>query len=365
MQRRSFLKHAGLGAVATGAAVSTPAFAQDMSSVSWRLSSAFPAALDLRIGAGEHFCKFVSEATGGKFNIRHFPEGEIAPASDLLETVSTGKVECGHGSSRFLFAKNPAFCFDAAVPFGLNARQMNAWMSEGDGLRLTRELFKPEKIINFPLGNTGAQMGGWYTREIKRLADLKDLKMRVGGLSADVLGRMGVSPQPADPAKPLAEAFEKDGLQAVAGAGAYDDEKLGLNKVAKYYYAPGWWAAGEQLSLYINDEAWNKLPKHYQAVVQAASLAAHVSLTARYDARNPAALAQLTASGAQVRTFPRAIMDVAFETTQQAYKDLAAKDPKFKAIHDSYMGFRDSEMPWFRLTESAYGQYLGVALSGR
>lgn len=216
MQRRSFLKHAGLGAVATGAAVSAPAFAQDMPSLSWRLASAFPSALDLRIGAGEQFCKFVTESTGGKFNIRHFPEGEIVPAADLLEAVSTNKVECGHGSSRAYHAKNPAFCFDAAVPFGLTARQMNAWMSEGDGLRLTRELFKPEKIINFPLGNTGAQMGGWYTREIKRQADLKDLKMRVSGLGADVLARLGVAPQPVTQV-PLAEAFDKEGLQAIAG----------------------------------------------------------------------------------------------------------------------------------------------------
>ncbi|WP_313625605.1 ABC transporter substrate-binding protein [Achromobacter sp.] len=363
MQRRSFLKRASLGAVA-GAAVSTPAFAQDMPSVSWRLSSGFPSALDLRVGAAENFCKFVSESTGGKFNIRHFPDGEIVAAADLMEAVSTKKVECGHVSSRLYYAKNPAFCFDAAVPFGLNARQMNAWMSEGEGLRLTRELFKPEKIINFPLGNTGAQMGGWHVKEIKRPGDLKDLKMRVGGLAGDVLAKLGVAPQQADMAK-LAEAFEKDGLQAVAGAGAYDDAKLGLNKVAKYYYAPGWWAGGEQLSLYINDEAWSKLPKNYQAVLQAAAMAAHAATTARYDAQNPQALTQLTSNGAQVRAFPRSIMDAAFEASQQVYKDLGAKDPRFKALHDSYMGFRDSEMPWFRLTESAYGQYLGVALSAR
>lgn len=363
MQRRSFLKRAGLGAVA-GAAVSAPAFAQDMPSVSWRLSSGFPSVLDVRVGAAESFCKFVAESTGGKFDIRQFPDGEVVAAADLMEAVSTKKVECGHVSSRLYYAKNPAFCFDAAVPFGLNARQMNAWMSEGDGLRLTRELFKPEKIINFPLGNTGAQMGGWYTKEIKRAGDLKDLKMRVDGLAGDVLARLGVAPQQVDPAK-LAEAFEKDGLQAVAGAGAHDDAQLGLNKVAKYYYAPGWWAGGEQLSLYINEEAWSQLPKHYQAVLQAAALAAHATTTARYDALNPRALAQLSANGAQVRAFPRSIMDAAFEATQQVYKELGAKDPGFKALHDSYMGFRDSEMPWFRLTESAYGQYLGVALSAR
>lgn len=363
MQRRSFLKRASLGAVA-GAAVSSPAFAQDMPSISWRLSSGFPSALDLRVGAAESFCKFVAESTAGKFNIRHFPDGEVVAAADLMEAVSTKKVECGHVSSRRYHARNPAFSFDAAVPFGLNARQMNAWMSEGEGLRLTRELFKPEKIINFPLGNTGAQMGGWYIKEIKREGDLKDLKMRVDGLAGEVLSRLGVAPQQVEFAA-LAQAFEKEGLQAVAGAGAYEDAKLGLNKVAKYYYAPGWWAGGEQLSLYINDEAWNQLPKHYQSVVQSAALAAHTAATARYDALNPQALAQLTANGAQVRAFPRSIMDAAFEASQQVYKDLSAKDPRFKALHDSYMGFRDSEMPWFRLTEGAFGQYLGVALSGR
>ncbi len=363
MQRRSFLKRASLGAVA-GAAVSSPAFAQDMPSISWRLSSGFPSALDLRVGAAESFCKFVAESTAGKFNIRHFPDGEVVAAADLMEAVSTKKVECGHVSSRRYHARNPAFSFDAAVPFGLNARQMNAWMSEGEGLRLMRELFKPEKIINFPLGNTGAQMGGWYIKEIKREGDLKDLKMRVDGLAGEVLSRLGVAPQQVELAA-LAQAFEKEGLQAVAGAGAYEDAKLGLNKVAKYYYAPGWWAGGEQLSLYINDEAWNQLPKHYQSVVQSAALAAHTAATARYDALNPQALAQLTANGAQVRAFPRSIMDAAFEASQQVYKDLSAKDPRFKALHDSYMGFRDSEMPWFRLTEGAFGQYLGVALSGR
>ncbi|WP_336236016.1 twin-arginine translocation signal domain-containing protein [Achromobacter dolens] len=412
MQRRSFLKQAGLGAVAAGAAVSAPALAQDSPSISWRLASGFPAALDLRFGAGEIFRKFVSEATGGKFSIKQLADGEIAPAVELMDAVGAAKVECAHVSSGIYFAKNPAFCFDSAVPFGLDAGQMNAWMLEGDGLRLTRELFKPQKILNFPLGNTGSQMGLWSNREIKRATDLKDLTMRVDGLAAQVLAHLGVAPQqagaaaqagdgkgaeaakpaegakpaeeakpaegakptegakpaegtkPADGAKP-AEAAAKTGPDAVAGAGAYDDGKLGLNKAARFYYGPSWWAASEQLSLYINEEAWAKLPKHYQAVVEAAALAAHARTTAAYAARNPAALAQLVAAGAQVRALPRSVMDAAFEASLQVYKDLSEKDPKFKAIHDNYMGFRDSAMPWFRLTRGAYDQYLGVALSAR
>ena len=210
------------------------------------------------------------------------------------------------------------------MPFGLTARQMDAWMMEGEGLRLTRELFKPLKAVNFPLGNTGGQMGGWFRKEVKRVGDLKGLKMRVDGRRH--AGPLGVAPQQAALAE-LAQAAEKDGLEAVAGSGAYDDSKLGLNKFAKFYYGPGWWAGSGQLSLYINDEAWSKLPKNYQSVVEAAARAAHAAASARYDARNPGALAQLTANGAQLRAFSRSIMDAAFEATQQLYKELGDKDP--------------------------------------
>ncbi|MGB3820638.1 MAG: ABC transporter substrate-binding protein, partial [Achromobacter pulmonis] len=210
MQRRSFLKQAGLGTMAAGAAVSAPALAQDSPSISWRLASGFPAALDLRTGAGEMFCKFVADATGGKFSIRSQADGAIASAAELLDAVGAAKVECAHVSSAACFAKNPAFCFDSAVPFGLDTGSMDAWMLEGDGLRLTRELFKAHKILNFPLGNTGPQMGLWSNREIKRATDLKDLKMRVDGLAAQVLARLGVVPQGAESAA-QAEAAKQAG----------------------------------------------------------------------------------------------------------------------------------------------------------
>ncbi len=364
MQRRSFLKQAGAGALAGSAVVAAPVFAQDTPSLTWRMASAFPRNLEILFGTGEAFCKFVSESTGGKFTIRHFPDGEIVPAHELLDAVSTKKVECGHASSGTFFNKNPAFCFDAAAPFGLNLRQMNAWMYEGDGMRLTRELFKPLKIINFPLGNTGTQAGGWYRKEIKRAGDLKDLKMQVDGIAAAVLSRLGVAPQQLALAE-VVPALEKNTLDAAVVAGPYDDEKLGLNRVAKFYYAPAWWAGSEQMSLYVNNEAWSTLPKSYQAALDAASRAAHTGMTARYDSQNPLALQKLTAAGAQVRAFPRAIVDTAFEASEQLYKELCDKDPKFKALHDSYMGARDSSTPWFRMTASAYDQYLGVALAAR
>lgn len=364
MQRRSFLKQAGLGAVAGSAAVAAPVFAQDAPTLNWRMASSFPRSLDALFGTGEIFCKYVNEATGGKLNIRHFPGGEIVPALQVMDAVSNNTIECGHTVSYYYYGKDPAFCFDTTVPFGLNARQMNAWMFNGDGMKMTREMFAPHKIINFPMGNTGVQMGGWYRKEIKTVEDLKGLKMRTAGFAGEILSRLGVVPQQLAGGD-VYPSLEKGTLDAVEFVGPYDDEKLGFNKVAKYYYYPGWWEGGPQVALYLNQGAWEGLPKNYQTIIEAASRVAHVAMTARYDAENPGALRKLIAGGAELRPFPRSVMDASYEAAQTVYKEFSDKDPKFKALYESYMGFRDSVVPWFRLAEGSYDQYLSVAMSAK
>lgn len=364
MQRRSFLKKAGMGAVAGSAAVAAPVFAQDAPTLNWRMASSFPRSVDTLFGTGDIFCKFVTEASGGKFNIRHFPPGEIVPALQVMDAVGNNTIECGHTCGYYYYGKDPAFCFDTTVPFGLNARQMNSWVFEGDGMKLLRELFKTQNVINFPMGNTGVQMGGWYRKEIKSVDDLNGLKMRTAGFAGEVLSRLGVVPQQLAGGD-VYPSLEKGTLDAVEFVGPYDDEKLGFNKVAKYYYSPGWWEGGPQVSLYINDGEWEKLPKNYQAIVEAASRVAHVHMTAAYDARNAMALRRLIAAGTELRSFPRAVMDAAWETTNKVYAEFSARDPRFKALLESYMGFRDNVVPWFRVAENAYDQYLGVALSRR
>jgi TRAP-type mannitol/chloroaromatic compound transport system substrate-binding protein len=231
-------------------------------------------------------------------------------------------------------------------------------------MKLTREMFAPHKIINFPMGNTGVQMGGWYRREIKSVDDLKGLKMRTAGFAGEVLSRLGVVPQQIAGGD-IYPSLEKGTLDAVEFVGPYDDEKLGFNKVAKYYYYPGWWEGGPQVSLYLNEGAWNGLPKSYQAIVEAASRVAHVAMTSRYDALNPGALRKLIAAGAELRPFPRSVMDASYAAAQTVYKEFSDKDPKFKALYENYMGFRDSVVPWFRLAEGSYDQYLGVAMSAK
>jgi TRAP-type mannitol/chloroaromatic compound transport system substrate-binding protein len=363
MQRRSFLKKAGLGAVAS-AAVAAPVVAQTNPKISWKMTSTFGPSLPPLFGTSQRFVKMIEEATDGNFAIRLYPGGEIVPGFGVMDAVSNRTVECGQTASYYYYGKDPAFCFDTAVPFGLNTRQMEAWVHNGGGLELLRELFATRNIINFPFGNTGTQMGGWYRKEIKTADDLKGLKMRTAGFAGEVLSRMGVIPQQIPPGD-IYPSLEKGTLDAVEFVGPVDDEKLGFQKVAKYYYYPGWWEGSAQVSLYINNDAFNELPKQYQALVATASRAAGAGMVSDYDANNPEALRRLIASGAVLKAFPRDVMDLSFKASNEVYKEFNAKNPMFKKIYDSYMGFRDNVVPWFRVAEGSYDNYLGIALANQ
>ncbi|GAA5234546.1 ABC transporter substrate-binding protein [Verticiella sediminum] len=365
MQRRSFLKQATLGSVAAGAAtVAAPAFAQDAPTLNWRLASSFPRSADAIYSGGEDLAKYVSEATGGKFNIRAFPAGEIVPALQVLDAVQNATVECGHSASYYYYGKDPTFSFDAAVPFGLNTRQMNAWVMHGGGMELLREFFAEYNVVNFPCGYTGTQMGGWFRNEIKSVDDLKGLKFRVSAFAGAVLSRLGVVPQQIAGGD-IYPALEKGTIDAAEWIGPYDDEKLGFNKVAKFYYTPGWWEGTLQVSLYVNQKAYDGLPKHYQAVLANAAAHATNMMIGTYDVENPQALRRLVANGAQLRSFPRDVMDACFKESNAVYAELAGSNAKFKKIYDHYMAFRDTQIPWFRVAENNFDQYMSGAVGRR
>ena len=362
MQRRSFLKKASLGAVAGTATVAAPVFAQDAPTFNWRLASSFPKTLDTLYGASEQFAKYINEGSGGKFTVRTFPAGEIVPPLAILDAVQKNTIEMGHTPSYYYFGKDPILCFDTAVPFGLNARQTMAWMYDGDGMKLMRDVFKSYDIVNFPMGNTGVQMGGWFRKEIKAVADLKGLKMRTAGFAGDVLSRLGVIPQQLA-AGDIYPALEKGTLDAVEFVGPYDDQKFGFAKVAKHYYYPGWWEAGAQVSLYINAGEYQKLPESYKTLIDAAARATNVTLLARYDNRNALALKTLISQGAVLHQFPRPVLEASWDAANLVYAELCAKDPKFKAVFDSYMGYRDAQVPWFRVAEGSYDSFISSMLA--
>jgi TRAP-type mannitol/chloroaromatic compound transport system substrate-binding protein len=355
MERRSFVRHAGLaGVLAAGAA---PAVVQAQAQVRWRLASSFPKSLDTIFGAADVFAKKVSEMTGGKFQISVHAGGELVPALQVVDAVQNGTVEIAHTAPYYFFGKDETFAIGCAIPFGLNSRQMSAWMFEGNGLKLMREFYRNYNIVNFPGGNTGAQMGGWYRKQIKSVADMKGLKIRIGGFAGRVVERMGAVPQQIAGGE-IYSALEKGTIDAAEWVGPYDDLKLGFNKVAPNYYYPGWWEGGPQLDFFINSKAFDALSAEYKAVVEAASALAHVEMQAKYDAKNPAALKQLVGSGTKLFRFPKDVLNAAFKESMAIYSELSAKNPNWKKVYEDYATFRRDQNLWFRFAEAGFDEFV-------
>jgi TRAP-type mannitol/chloroaromatic compound transport system substrate-binding protein len=355
MERRSFVQGAGLaGVLAAGAA---PAIVHAQANIRWRLASSFPKSLDTIYGAAEVFSKKVADMTGGKFQISVHAAGELVPAFGVVDGVQNATVDACHTVPYYFFGKDPTFAIGAAIPFGLNSRQMSAWTFEGNGLKLMREFYSNYNMISFPLGNTGAQMGGWFRKEVKSLADMKGLKFRIGGFAGKVIERLGGVPQNI-PGGEIYQSLEKGTIDAAEWVGPYDDEKLGFHKVAPFYAYPGWWEGGPQVDMFINKKAWDALTPEYKAIVEAASGYAHVDMQAKYDARNPAALKRLVAAGAKLFRFPRDTMDAAFKESLALYSELSASNPAWKKIYEDYSNFRRDQNLWFRFTEAGFDDFM-------
>jgi TRAP-type mannitol/chloroaromatic compound transport system substrate-binding protein len=354
MERRSFVKQAGLaGVLAAGVAPAVHAQA----SIRWRLTSAFPKALDTIYGAAEVFAKAVGEMSGGKFQISVHPSGELVGGFGQVDAVQAGTVEMCHTAPYYYFGKDPTFALGCAVPFGLNSRQMTAWMLEGNGMKLMREFLANYNIVNFIGGNTGAQMGGWWRKEIKSMADLKGQKFRTGGFSGRVIERLGGVPQNI-PGGEIYQALEKGTIDAAEWVGPYDDEKLGFNKVAPFYGYPGYWEGGPQLDFYVNTKAFGTLSNEYKEMVEVAATHAATVMQARYDARNPAALKRLVAAGTKLFRFPKDVMDGAFKESMALYSELNGSNPAWKKVYEDMSAFRRDANLWFRFAEAGFDDFM-------
>ena len=358
MQRRKFIRTAGIGtaAVAATGTLAAPAIAQSAPELKWRMASSFPKSLDTIFGSGELFTKYVSDATDGKFQIRLFAAGEIVPGLQVADAVQNGTVEMGHTASYYYVGKDLTFALDCAVPFGLNARQQDAWWNWGNGRQLMNEFFKDYNIHSIPCGNTGAQMGGWFRKEIKTVDDLKGLKFRVSGFAGEVLTRLGVVPQQIAGGD-IYPALEKGTIDAAEWVGPYDDEKLGFNRVASFYYYPGWWEGSLNLSLYVSKPKYDELPPLYKEVLESACRDSTIETIAKYDVQNPQALRRLVAAGTQLRAFPREVMQACYKAAFELYEETAAKNAEFKKVYEPWKAFRDSEYQWFRVAESTFDNF--------
>ncbi len=355
MKRREFLKAAGVGLAA--GAVASPAIAQSMPDMKWRLTSSFPKSLDTIFGAAETFAKAVAEATDNKFQIQVFAAGELVPGLQAADTVTNGTVEMCHTASYYYVGKDPTFAFGTNIPFGLNQRMNDAWMFYGGGMDLMNAFYKKYNIHAIPAGNTGAQMGGWFRKEIKDTNDLNGLKMRVGGFAGRVLQKVGVVPQQIAGGE-IYPALEKGTIDAAEWVGPYDDEKLGFQKVAQFYYYPGWWEGGPMLHNMVNIDKWNALPKAYQSIINSASHVANTTMMAKYDASNPAALKRLVAAGAQLRPFPQPVMEACFKAANEVYAETSAANADFKKVYESQLAFRGDQYLWWQIAEYGYDTFM-------
>jgi TRAP-type mannitol/chloroaromatic compound transport system substrate-binding protein len=252
--------------------------------------------------------------------------------------------------------------FGTALPFGLNAQQQNAWLYEGGGLQLLQEAYaRLFNVIQFPAGNTGVQMGGWFRKEINTVADLQGLKMRIPGLGGQVMTKLGVVVQTL-PGGEIFQALQTGAIDAAEWVGPYDDEKLGLQDAAEFYYAPGWWEPGPTLEVEVNLDEWNNLPAFYQEVIKTAAYEANATMLARYDARNNEALGRLVAAGVQLRSYSQEILEAAEAAAFELYDELAGSNTDFAAIYEPWRAFRDGIYAWHNVNEGGMSRYTNLKL---
>jgi len=362
VKRRDLLKGGVLGAAAASlagcggqGAGSGPAV-HTTKRVQWRLASSFPSSLDTIYGAAEVLAERVAAMSDGNFTIRVYQAGELVPAFQVLDAVQKGSAQVGQTGGYYYTGKNEALAFDTCVPFGLSARQQSAWLEEAGGLELMRELYADFDIRNFPGGNTGTQMGGWFKHPIGGLDDLRGLKMRIPGLGGKVMSALGVTVQ-SIPGGEIYPALERGAIDATEWVGPYDDEKLGFHQIASHYYYPGWWEPGPALSFLVNQKAWDELPAAYQAIFDAATRQGALAMQSRYDAKNPPAFERLKASGITITPFSEDIMAGAREASLQLLSDLANADPDYARILEHWKKFRDASYRYFATAELAYASY--------
>ena len=323
----------------------------DQPRVHWRMATSWPAFLDTMYGGAVAIAERVGEMSGGSFRITPHPAGTLVPGLQVLDAVQEGLAECGHTASYYYIDKNPALAFGTSVPFGLTAQQQNAWLYEGGGNEAMNRLFRQFGVLGFPAGNTGPQMGGWFKQRINTAADLQGLKMRILGLGGEVMSRLGVNSE-ALPGGEIFPALEGGAIDAAEWVGPYDDEKLGLYKVAKYYYHPGWWEPGTALHVFVNRKIWEQLPRAYQQMFQTAASEVNLEILARYDQRNGDALRRLVGEGVTLVPYGKDILEAAEQASFEIYEDHAIKNQDFRRIYEPWSRFRENILHWSNVKES-------------
>ena len=320
----------------------------------WKMVTTWPPGFPVLQKGAERFADNIRAMSNGRLDIKVYAGGELIPPLQAFDAVSQGSVEMGHGSAYYWAGKVPEAQFFSTVPFGMTARGMNAWLYDGGGLELWREIYKPFHVIPFPLGNTGVQMGGWFNKEINSLEDIKGLKMRIPGLGGKVLAKAGGNPILLAGSE-VYTALERNTIDATEWIGPYHDQRLGLYRAAKHYYYPGWHEPGTVLELTINQRAWESLPADLQAIISNAAQAENLRMLSEMEQKNMSALDELRKrEGIEIHRFPNEVLSRLKTLTNETLIEEAERDPKFKRVYDAYQNFRRKNDAWSAISENAY-----------
>lgn len=372
MERRQFLKMASMGALGAAALAACSSGDEDLDEAAaddslpeleWEIATSWPTSLDTIFGGAQTFAERVSAMTGGRFMMTAQPGGEVVPALEILQNVETNSIDAGHTASYYYTGLDPTTAFGTAVPFGLTARQNNAWLYDAGGLELMQQFYADRfNAIQFPAGNTGVQMGGWWNVEINSLADLQGTVMRIPGLGSTVWSELGLTTQVL-PGGEIFQALQTGAIDAAEWVGPYDDVVLGLQDVTQFYYHPGWWEPGPTLEVQIPLDKWNDLPEVYQEIIKSAAYEANTSMMSSYDALNPGALQEiLNNSDIQVLPFPDEVLSAAEEAAFELYDTNASENTDFASIYEHWSAFRAEVQPWFAVAETSYLDYVAGSL---
>ncbi len=361
VERRDFLKKAAATAAVGGATLfgaGQAPYVHAQETYQMRMVTTWPPHFPALGESADFIAKWVDEMSGGRLKIQVYGAGELVPAMESFDAVSQGVVEMGHAAAYYWAGKAPATQFFAAVPFGMNAQQMNAWLYSGGGMELWEELYAQFNMVPMPAGNTGVQMGGWFNKEINSVEDIKGLKMRMPGLGGKVIAKAGAAVT-LSPGGEIYTNLERGVIDATEWVGPYHDYLLGLHKVAKYYYYPGWHEPGTVFELFVNKGAFEKLPKDLQEIIRSAAARSNLWTLSELEAKNNTYLQKLiNEHDVQLKRFPDDVLAAFKKFSQEVLDEITSQDAMSKKVFESYNAFRKEISAWAETSERAYHTYI-------
>ncbi|MGH1363804.1 MAG: TRAP transporter substrate-binding protein [Calditrichia bacterium] len=363
MSRRDFVKKASIATLSSSALITSCTSSETSAgapainlnkTVEWKMVTTWPPGFPVLGEGAEMFARWVEKMSAGRLKIKVYGGGELVPPLESFEAVQQGIAQIGHGASYYWAGKMPASQFFAAVPFGMNAQQMNAWIYSGGGQKLWEEVYEKFNLLPMPAGNTGVQMGGWFNREINSIEDFKGLKMRMPGLGGKVIEKAGGSAVVIAGGE-IFTSLERKVIDATEWIGPYHDYTMGFHRIASHYYYPGWHEPGTILEIFFNKGAFNGLSEDLQEILKTAAARSNIWMLAEFDAKNSIYLKKIREeSNVKIQPFPVDVIRELRKHAENVIAEVTEADPMSKKVYESFNAFKKQVSGWSEVTEQAY-----------